>query len=95
MLHVQCLEFQVQVTGLQTLSTAVWFKHVSLILFYFIFFPSQTGCWSPDGSRLLFTVLGESVIYSLSFSEYKGEFAPTPLHGFLSHNAAVCGVGRD
>ncbi|NWQ85542.1 AAAS protein, partial [Burhinus bistriatus] len=29
----------------------------------------QTGCWSPDGSRLLFTVLGESVIYSLSFSE--------------------------
>ncbi|KYO44109.1 aladin isoform C [Alligator mississippiensis] len=33
----------------------------------------QTGCWSPDGSRLLFTVLGESVIYSLSFSEYKGE----------------------
>ncbi|XP_038020271.1 aladin isoform X6 [Motacilla alba alba] len=33
----------------------------------------QTGCWSPDGSRLLFTVLGESVIYSLSFSEYRGE----------------------
>uniref|UniRef100_A0A674IEX3 Aladin WD repeat nucleoporin n=1 Tax=Terrapene triunguis TaxID=2587831 RepID=A0A674IEX3_9SAUR len=33
----------------------------------------QTGCWSPDGSRLLFTVLGESVIYSLSFSEYSGE----------------------
>uniref|UniRef100_A0A8C5JIZ5 Aladin WD repeat nucleoporin n=1 Tax=Junco hyemalis TaxID=40217 RepID=A0A8C5JIZ5_JUNHY len=32
-----------------------------------------TGCWSPDGSRLLFTVLGESVIYSLSFSEYRGE----------------------
>ncbi|KAH1176028.1 hypothetical protein KIL84_020762 [Mauremys mutica] len=32
-----------------------------------------TGCWSPDGSRLLFTVLGESVIYSLSFSEYSGE----------------------
>ncbi|NWZ58891.1 AAAS protein, partial [Spizaetus tyrannus] len=29
----------------------------------------QTGCWSPDGSRLLFTVLGASVIYSLSFSE--------------------------
>lgn len=36
----------------------------------------QTGCWSPDGSRLLFTVLGESVIYSLSFSEYRGEFVP-------------------
>ncbi|XP_056371181.1 aladin isoform X2 [Oenanthe melanoleuca] len=33
----------------------------------------QTGCWSPDGSRLLFSVLGESVIYSLSFSEYRGE----------------------
>ncbi|NXL17984.1 AAAS protein, partial [Setophaga kirtlandii] len=33
----------------------------------------QTGCWSPDGSRLLFAVLGESVIYSLSFSEYRGE----------------------
>ncbi|XP_031458645.1 aladin isoform X1 [Phasianus colchicus] len=33
----------------------------------------QTGCWSPDGSRLLFTVLGESVIYSLSFSEYRGD----------------------
>ncbi|XP_075301776.1 aladin isoform X1 [Opisthocomus hoazin] len=33
----------------------------------------QTGCWSPDGSRLLFTVLGESVIYSLSFSEYRRE----------------------
>uniref|UniRef100_A0A8B9NFX1 Aladin WD repeat nucleoporin n=5 Tax=Accipitriformes TaxID=2558200 RepID=A0A8B9NFX1_9AVES len=33
----------------------------------------QTGCWSPDGSRLLFTVLGASVIYSLSFSEYRGE----------------------
>ncbi|NXW92804.1 AAAS protein, partial [Alopecoenas beccarii] len=33
----------------------------------------QTGCWSPDGSRLLFSVLGESVIYSLSFSERRGE----------------------
>ncbi|XP_016160940.1 PREDICTED: aladin [Ficedula albicollis] len=33
----------------------------------------QTGCWSPDGSRLLFSVLDESVIYSLSFSEYRGE----------------------
>ncbi|NXN09197.1 AAAS protein, partial [Indicator maculatus] len=29
----------------------------------------QTGCWSPDGSRLLFSVLGEALIYSLSFSE--------------------------
>ncbi|XP_069087059.1 aladin isoform X1 [Pleurodeles waltl] len=29
----------------------------------------QTGCWSPDGNRLLFTVQGETVIYSLSFSD--------------------------
>ncbi|ERE83644.1 aladin [Cricetulus griseus] len=29
----------------------------------------QTGCWSPDGNRLLFTVLGEALIYSLSFPE--------------------------
>uniref|UniRef100_A0A670HQH0 Aladin WD repeat nucleoporin n=1 Tax=Podarcis muralis TaxID=64176 RepID=A0A670HQH0_PODMU len=35
--------------------------------------PCRTGCWSPDGSRLLFTVQGESVIYSLSFLEYSGE----------------------
>ncbi|KAH0629074.1 hypothetical protein JD844_010877 [Phrynosoma platyrhinos] len=34
--------------------------------------PCQTGCWSPDGSRLLFSVQGESVIYSLSFLEYSG-----------------------
>ncbi|XP_071588930.1 aladin isoform X3 [Heliangelus exortis] len=33
----------------------------------------QTGCWSPDGSRLLFSVLGEALIFSLSFSEYRGE----------------------
>ncbi|KAL7989823.1 hypothetical protein Chor_012489 [Crotalus horridus] len=35
--------------------------------------PCRTACWSPDGSRLLFTVQGESVIYSLSFLEYSGE----------------------
>ncbi|XP_078064693.1 aladin, partial [Mustelus asterias] len=29
----------------------------------------QTGCWSPDGTRLLFTVEGESVIYLLTFSD--------------------------
>ncbi|KAK7809694.1 hypothetical protein U0070_010490 [Myodes glareolus] len=29
----------------------------------------QTGCWSPDGNRLLFTVLGEALIYSLSFPD--------------------------
>ncbi|KAF4010192.1 hypothetical protein G4228_001495 [Cervus hanglu yarkandensis] len=28
-----------------------------------------TGCWSPSGNRLLFTVLGEPLIYSLSFPE--------------------------
>uniref|UniRef100_A0A2K6EZ78 Aladin WD repeat nucleoporin n=1 Tax=Propithecus coquereli TaxID=379532 RepID=A0A2K6EZ78_PROCO len=33
----------------------------------------QTGCWSPDGNRLLFTVLGEPLIYSLSFPERCGE----------------------
>ncbi|XP_043939843.1 aladin isoform X2 [Protopterus annectens] len=33
----------------------------------------QTACWSPDGSRLLFTVEGESVIYSLQFSDTGGE----------------------
>ncbi|MEE6518043.1 hypothetical protein FKM82_028729 [Ascaphus truei] len=33
----------------------------------------QAGCWSPDGSRLLFSVKGESVIYSLSFSVSDGE----------------------
>ncbi|XP_069762231.1 aladin isoform X2 [Narcine bancroftii] len=27
----------------------------------------QTGCWSPDGSCLLFTVQGESVVYLLTF----------------------------
>uniref|UniRef100_H3D4W9 Achalasia, adrenocortical insufficiency, alacrimia n=1 Tax=Tetraodon nigroviridis TaxID=99883 RepID=H3D4W9_TETNG len=29
----------------------------------------QSGCWSPDGSRLLFSVQGEMVIYALTFSE--------------------------
>ncbi|XP_059968437.1 aladin isoform X1 [Mesoplodon densirostris] len=33
----------------------------------------QTGCWSPDGNRLLFAVLGEPLIYSLSFPERCGE----------------------
>ncbi|KAK1151236.1 aladin isoform X1 [Acipenser oxyrinchus oxyrinchus] len=33
----------------------------------------QTGCWSPDGSRLLFSVQGESVIYALSFANTPGE----------------------
>ncbi|XP_005731813.1 aladin isoform X1 [Pundamilia nyererei] len=28
----------------------------------------QSGCWSPDGSRLLFTVQGETVIYALTFT---------------------------
>ncbi|XP_053750765.1 aladin isoform X3 [Panthera pardus] len=32
----------------------------------------QAGCWSPDGNRLLFTVLGEPLIYSLSFPERCG-----------------------
>uniref|UniRef100_A0A8C6UIG2 Achalasia, adrenocortical insufficiency, alacrimia n=1 Tax=Neogobius melanostomus TaxID=47308 RepID=A0A8C6UIG2_9GOBI len=30
----------------------------------------QSGCWSPDGSRLLFSVQGESVIYALTFTHF-------------------------
>lgn len=57
-------------------------------------FAPQTGCWSPDGSRLLFTVLGESVIYSLSFSEYRGECPPfaSPAVVLLS---AMGGCGQE
>uniref|UniRef100_A0A7N6A0H4 Aladin seven-bladed propeller domain-containing protein n=1 Tax=Anabas testudineus TaxID=64144 RepID=A0A7N6A0H4_ANATE len=32
----------------------------------------QSGCWSPDGSRLLFTVQGETVIYALTFTDTQG-----------------------
>ncbi|XP_037539924.1 aladin [Nematolebias whitei] len=32
----------------------------------------QSGCWSPDGSRLLFTVQGETVIYALTFTGAPG-----------------------
>uniref|UniRef100_A0A4W6F2L4 Achalasia, adrenocortical insufficiency, alacrimia n=1 Tax=Lates calcarifer TaxID=8187 RepID=A0A4W6F2L4_LATCA len=32
----------------------------------------QSGCWSPDGSRLLFTVQGETVIYALTFTDAPG-----------------------
>uniref|UniRef100_A0A3Q4IFA6 Achalasia, adrenocortical insufficiency, alacrimia n=1 Tax=Neolamprologus brichardi TaxID=32507 RepID=A0A3Q4IFA6_NEOBR len=32
----------------------------------------QSGCWSPDGSRLLFTVQGETVIYALTFTNTPG-----------------------
>lgn len=32
----------------------------------------QSGCWSPDGSRLLFTVREESVIYALTFTDAPG-----------------------
>uniref|UniRef100_A0A8C5CSM0 Achalasia, adrenocortical insufficiency, alacrimia n=1 Tax=Gadus morhua TaxID=8049 RepID=A0A8C5CSM0_GADMO len=32
----------------------------------------ESGCWSPDGSRLLFTIQGEAVIYSLTFSDTTG-----------------------
>ncbi|KAM9855639.1 aladin isoform 2-T2 [Aulostomus maculatus] len=32
----------------------------------------QSACWSPDGSRLLFTVLGESVIYALTLTDSPG-----------------------
>uniref|UniRef100_A0A673AQ42 Aladin seven-bladed propeller domain-containing protein n=1 Tax=Sphaeramia orbicularis TaxID=375764 RepID=A0A673AQ42_9TELE len=33
----------------------------------------QSGCWSPDGSRLLFTVQGETVIYALTFTDAPGK----------------------
>ncbi|XP_064408544.1 aladin isoform X1 [Latimeria chalumnae] len=45
----------------------------------------QTGCWNPDGSRLLFTVLGESVIYSLVFSGTSGE-----LQGHVGGSKTAC-----
>lgn len=32
----------------------------------------QSGCWSPDGSRLLFAVQGETVIYALTFTDTPG-----------------------
>uniref|UniRef100_A0A7N8Y2D4 Achalasia, adrenocortical insufficiency, alacrimia n=1 Tax=Mastacembelus armatus TaxID=205130 RepID=A0A7N8Y2D4_9TELE len=32
----------------------------------------QSGCWSPDGSRLLFTVQEETVIYALTFTDTTG-----------------------
>ncbi|XP_063076448.1 aladin isoform X2 [Engraulis encrasicolus] len=32
----------------------------------------QSGCWSPDGSRLLFSVQGEMVIYALTFNDALG-----------------------
>ncbi|XP_054625279.1 aladin [Dunckerocampus dactyliophorus] len=32
----------------------------------------QSGYWSPDGSRLLFTVQGETVIYALTFTDTPG-----------------------
>ncbi|XP_030640588.1 aladin [Chanos chanos] len=32
----------------------------------------QSGCWSPDGSRLLFSVQGETVIYALTFTDAPG-----------------------
>lgn len=32
----------------------------------------QSGCWSPDGSRLLFAVQGETVIYALTITQLPG-----------------------
>ncbi|KAM8829390.1 aladin isoform 2-T2 [Synchiropus picturatus] len=37
----------------------------------------QSGCWSPDGSRLLFSVQGESLIYALTFSDVPGSPSDT------------------
>uniref|UniRef100_A0A8C7WTE2 Achalasia, adrenocortical insufficiency, alacrimia n=1 Tax=Oryzias sinensis TaxID=183150 RepID=A0A8C7WTE2_9TELE len=36
----------------------------------------QSGCWSPDGSRLLFAVEGETVIYALTFAGAPGNDKP-------------------
>ncbi|KAJ0064379.1 hypothetical protein NL108_006394, partial [Boleophthalmus pectinirostris] len=41
----------------------------------------QTGCWSPDGSRLLFSVQGESVIYVLTFTASPGLSSNSPVTG--------------
>uniref|UniRef100_A0A1A8G9M0 Achalasia, adrenocortical insufficiency, alacrimia n=1 Tax=Nothobranchius korthausae TaxID=1143690 RepID=A0A1A8G9M0_9TELE len=45
----------------------------------------QSGCWSPDGSRLLFSVQGETVIYALTFTGTPG----APASGFRGPEAAV------
>ncbi|XP_068606220.1 aladin [Brachionichthys hirsutus] len=37
----------------------------------------QSGCWSPDGSRLLFAIQGETVIYALTFTNTPGVPAST------------------
>lgn len=38
----------------------------------------QSGCWSPDGHQLLFTVQGETVIYSLTFTDTPGAHTSIP-----------------
>ncbi|KAG7269273.1 hypothetical protein CRUP_024900, partial [Coryphaenoides rupestris] len=43
----------------------------------------QSGCWSPDGTRLLFTVQGETVIYSLTFSDTPGDSEGPTVRGFV------------
>ncbi|MBN3306284.1 AAAS protein, partial [Amia calva] len=45
----------------------------------------QVGCWSPDGSRLLFCVQGEALIYALTFDDTLGE----PLGGAGGSKAAA------
>lgn len=67
---------------------------LALLWIYLLSFPScpQTGCWSPDGNRLLFTVLGEALIYSLSFPERCGElghFRMQTLWGGQRKTAAI------
>lgn len=49
----------------------------------------QSGCWSPDGSRLLFTVQGEMVIYALTFTDTPGysQFLNNPI---FIHSVQPC-----
>ncbi|RXM93814.1 Aladin [Acipenser ruthenus] len=54
----------------------------------------QTGCWSPDGSRLLFSVQGESVIYALSFANMPGEHTSPLLLPFPLFSSPLCPGSR-
>ncbi|XP_076022792.1 aladin [Genypterus blacodes] len=49
----------------------------------------QSGCWSPDGSRLLFTVQGETVIYALTFNDAPG------VHTFITKGPKAAEVVAD
>lgn len=52
----------------------------------------QSGCWSPDGSRLLFCVQGETVIYALTFTDTPG--APLGMSGGPKAAAVVADLSE-